>query len=100
MNIFYTRFIFYYCQQVLLPLRAPSLLSPLNDASADIVDDEGSSQLCPDVEFTPPSYVHFTLVTDTETQPLCFIQLLYCVKDMLKLLAFKWLLNELSVEIE
>ena len=61
MNIFYAPFIFYYCQQVLFTLRVSSILSSINDASVDIVDD---------------------------------------VKNMLKFLAFKCVLNELLLETE
>ena len=59
---------FYYCQQVLFTLRVSSLLSPLNDASGDIVVDEGSFQFSPEAEFTSPLYVHITLAANTETE--------------------------------
>ena len=59
---------FYYCQQVLFTLRVSSLLSPLNDASGDIVADEGSFQFSPEAEFTSPLYVHITLAANTETE--------------------------------
>ena len=45
MNTFYIPSIFYYFQQFLFTFRVSSLLSPLNDASGDIVDDEGSCQI-------------------------------------------------------
>ena len=51
---FYFPFIFYYFQQVLFTLRVSSLLSPLNDASGDIIDDEGSFQFSAETEFTSP----------------------------------------------
>ena len=57
-------------QQVLFTLRVSSLLSPLNDASVDIVDDEGS----PEAEFKSPLYVHITFATETP----CLGQLLQC----------------------
>ena len=66
MNTFYNPFFFYHCQQVLFKLRVSSLLSPLNDASVDIVDDEGSFQFSPEAEFTSHLYVHITLAKDTE----------------------------------
>ena len=66
MNIFYILFIFYRCQQALFTLRVSLLLSPLNNAFVDIVDDEGSFQFSPEAEFTFHLYVHITLATDTE----------------------------------
>ena len=57
-------------QQVLFTLRVSSLLSPLNDASVDIVDDEGS----PEAEFKSPLLVHITFATETP----CLGQLLQC----------------------
>ena len=50
--MFYISFIFYYWQQVLCTLRVSSLLSPLSDASVDIVDDEGSFQFSPEGHVT------------------------------------------------
>ena len=44
----------YYCQQVLFTSRVSSLLSLLNNASLDIVDDEGSFQIFPEAEFISP----------------------------------------------
>ena len=78
MNIFHIQFIFYYCQHVLFTLTISSLLSPLNDASVDIVDDQGSFQFSPEVEFTSPSYVHIIVATDTEAESPCFAQFLKC----------------------
>ena len=46
--MFFISFIFYYCQQVLCTLRVSLLLLPLNDASVDIVDNEGSFQFSPE----------------------------------------------------
>ena len=58
---------------------------PLNYASVDIVNDEGSFQVSPKAEFTSPLYVHITLAIDTESELL----LTAAVNNMLKLLAFK-----------
>ena len=73
-------FIFYYYQQV----------SRLNDASVDIRDDEDSFQFSPEAEFTSHLYVHVIFATDTEAELTCNC---YSVKNVLKLLAFKWLLT-------
>ena len=78
MNICYTPFILYYCQQVLFTLRFSSLLSPLNDASVDIVDNEGSLQFSREAELASPSYVHISLAADTDAELLCFTQLPQC----------------------
>ena len=51
------------------------MLSPLNDASVDIVDDEGSFQFSPEAEFASPLHIHATLPTDTEAKPPGFVQL-------------------------
>ena len=82
----------FYIQQVLFALKVSSLLSPLNDTSIDIVDDKGSFQFFLEGEFTSTLYVHVTLATDTEP---C-----YNVKNMLKLLTFKWCLNKLLLKTE
>ena len=71
-------FVFCYCQQVLFTLRNSSLLSPLNEASFDIFDDEGSFQFCPEAEFTSSLYVLIALATDTERESKTFAQLLQC----------------------
>ena len=95
-------FIFYHFQQVLFTVRFSSLLSPLNDASIKVVDDDGSFQFSP--EFTSPFYVHITLA-------MFLLPLQYwsripvftryeSVKDILNFLALKWLLNELLLETE
>ena len=76
MNIFYIPSIFYYCQQVLFTSRVSSLLSPLNDASLDLVDDEGPFQFSPEAEFTSPLYVHITFATDNKAESQCFKELL------------------------
>ena len=70
--------ILYYCQRILFTLRVSSLLSPLNDASGDIVDEEASFQFSPEAEFTSPLYVHITLATNTEAESPCFKQTLQC----------------------
>ena len=57
---FYMSFIFYFCQQALFELRVSSLLSLIDDASVDIVDDEGSFQFSPEGELASPLYVRFT----------------------------------------
>ena len=77
--MFFISFIFYYCQQVLFTLYVSSLLSPLNDASVDTADFfKGYFQFSPEIEFTSPLYVHFTLATDIAVESLCFAQLLRC----------------------
>ena len=97
LNIFYIPFIFWYYQQFLFTLRVSLLLSLLNDASVDISDDEGSFQFSLKAEFISHLYLHVTFAKDTEAElPYnCYI-----VKNMLKLLAFKWLLNELLLETD
>ena len=74
MNIFYIQIIFYYCQKVLFTLRVFLLLSLLNDASVDILDDEVSFQFSPEAIFMSPLYIHITLATDTETESPSFAQ--------------------------
>ena len=99
MNIFYMPFIFYHCQQVLLTLRVSSLLSPLNDAFVDFADDMGSFQFSPETQFTSPytftSSLQQTLKQNHRTSHNCC-----SVKNMLKLVAYKWLLNKLLLETE
>ena len=68
MNIYYISFFFYSHQQVLFILRVSSLLSPLNDASGDNVDDENFFEFSPEAEFISPLYVHITVATDTEAE--------------------------------
>ena len=55
-----------------------SPLSLINDASVDIVDDEGLFQFSSEAEFTSPLYVHITLATDSEAESPYFAQLLQC----------------------
>ena len=74
--LFFTLFIFCYCQQDLFILKVSSLLSPLNEA-----------------EFTSYLYIHITLATDTEVEWPCLTQLL-------KLLVSKKLFKELLFETE
>ena len=93
MNIFYVRFIFYYCQQFLFTLRVSSLLTPLNDNSVDIVNDERSFQFSPEARFTSP--LQQKLKQNYRASRNC-----YAVKNRWKLLVFKRLLNELLVETE
>ena len=45
-----------------------SLLTPLNDASVDIVDEEGSLSFYPEAEFTPFLYIHIPIATETEAK--------------------------------
>ena len=68
MYIFYIPFIFCYCLQLLVTLRVSSLLSSLNDAFVDIVDDEGYFKFSPEAEFTSHLHVHTTLAVDTEAE--------------------------------
>ena len=90
MNIFCISLI---SKQVLFTLRVSLLLSLLNYASADTVDDVDSFQFSSETEFTSHLYVYVTFATDTGAE------LPYCsVKNMLKLLAFRWYLNELLLE--
>ena len=76
----------------MLILRVTSLLSPSNDASVDIVDNEGSFQFSPEAEFTFHLNVQITLATDTEAGSPYFAQLLQCKRHIETLsiqLAFK-----------
>ena len=66
----------------LFTLRVFSLLSLLNDASVDILDDETSFQFSPEAIFISPLYIHITLATDTEAESPCFAQLLQCQKHV------------------
>ena len=74
----------------LIYIKFSSLLSSLNDASIGIVDDEGSFEfslklnLLHPCKFTSP--LQQTLKQDHRTLHNC-----YSVKNILKLLAFKWL---------
>ena len=65
----------------------------LNKASGDFVDDEGSLQYSPEAEFTSP--LQRTLKQNHRASLSC-----YSVTNMLKFLAFKWLLNDLLLETE
>ena len=58
---------------LLFTLKVSSLLSPLNDASGGIVDDEVSFQFSLETEFTSPLYVHIVLGTNTEAELPCFV---------------------------
>ena len=68
--------------------------------SADIVDDESSSELSSKAEFTSPLYIHTTLTTDTKAVAVCLAQLLQYSQNILILLAFKCFLNYVLVETE
>ena len=70
-------------------LRVSSLLSPLNAASVNIVDDEGSCQFSPKAELTSP-------LRQTLKQNHCATKNWYSVKNVEK--AFKCLLNKLMTE--
>ena len=59
-----------------------------------MVDVEGSNQFSHEAEFISLLYVHITFATETEAESTWFAQLIQCW-NMLKLLAFKWILNEL-----
>ena len=67
----------------------------INDASVDIGDDEDSFQFSHEAEFTSDVYVHVNFATDTEAE---LPYNCYSVKNMLKLLAFKWFLKKLLLE--
>ena len=88
MNIFYTLFIFYYWQHVLLALRISSLLLPLNDAFFSFLLSMNLRHL---YTFTSP--LQQTLKWNQRAS-----HNYYSATNMLKLLAFKWLLNELLRE--
>ena len=88
LNIFYIPFIFYYWQQVLFTLRISSLLSPLNDAFFSFLLKLNSHHL----------YTFTSLLQQTLKQNQCASHNCYSVKNILKLLAFKWLLNEVLLE--
>ena len=66
------------------------LLSLINDASVDIVDDQGFSPLSPEIEFT-------SLLQQTLKQKHRALQNCYDVKNMLKLLAYLILNNNLNM---
>ena len=68
-------------------------MSLSNDAFVDIVGDEGSFQFCIETAFTSP--LQQTLKQNHRALHNC-----YKVKNMMKFLAFKWLLNELLFEKE
>ena len=63
-------------------IRVSLLLFPLNEASVDIVDDEGSFQFSPEAEFILDLHVQITLETDTEAVSRCFTQLLHCKRHI------------------
>ena len=96
MNIFYIPFIFFYWEQVLFTLRVSSLLSPLNDASGGIVDDEGFFSFLLKLNshhpntFTSP--LQQTLKQNQRASNNCYI-----AKTMMKPLTLKWPLNEFLV---
>ena len=88
-------------KKVMLPTsfiytKSSPLLSTLNDASGDIIDDEGFLQFFPEAEFTSLLQVQITL-EQTLKQNHRALHNSYNVKNMLKLLAFKWLLKQVIV---
>ena len=89
MNIFDIPFIFYYWEEVLFTLKVSSLLSPLNDASGGIVDEEGFYLFSPEAEFASPLYVQITLKQQSLKQNQRASHNCYCVENMLKPLEFK-----------
>ena len=99
MNIFCLPFIFDYCQQVLFTLRVSSLISQLNDAFVDIFEDEDSFHFSQESKFTSPLCIYIILATDTEAESRASHNC-YSVKNMLTLIAFKWLINELLLARE
>ena len=91
------RFIFYYWEQLSITLRVSSLLWPLNDASVGIVDDQGFfSFLLKLNSHHPCTFTSPLQQTLKQNQRASHNS--YSVKNMLKPLAFKWLLHELLLE--
>ena len=68
----------------LIYIKFSSLLSSLNDASVGIVDDEGSFEVSLKAEFT-------SFFQQTPKKNHCTLHNCNIIKNMLKLLAFKWL---------
>ena len=99
MNIFCLPFIFDYCQQVLFTLRVSSLISQLNDAFVDIFEDDDFFHFSQESKFTSPLCIYIILATDTEAESRASHNC-YSVKNMLTLIAFKWLINELLLARE
>ena len=52
--------------------------SPLNNVSADILNDERSFYFSPEAEFISPLYFHIIFANDTEVESPCFAQMLQC----------------------
>ena len=90
LNIFYIPVIFYYCEQVLFTLRVSSLLSLLNDASVDIVNDEALLSFLLKLN-SHHAYTFTSPLQQTRKQNHPALHNCYSFKNMLKLLAFKWL---------
>ena len=61
---------------MLFKLRVSSLLSPLNNVSLDIADDDSSFQFSLEAQLTSSLQVHITFARNTEAESLCFAQLL------------------------
>ena len=92
MNIFFIPFIFFYWEQVLFTLRVSSLLSPLNDASGGIADDESFFSFLLKLNSHHPCNRHWSRINVLRTTATV---LKTCWSPPL---AFKWLLNELLLE--
>ena len=99
MNKFNILFVLYYSQQVSFTWRVSSLLTPLNDASFDIADDESSFSFLLKLNSHHP-YTFTWSLQQTLKQNHRALHNCYSVKNMLKLLAIKWLSNELFLETE
>ena len=91
--IIYIPFSIYYCCHTLFRIRVFSLLSSFNDASVDIAYDKGSSEFSPKLNTHQPRNWNWNGIT-----VLCTAHNCHSVKNMLKLLAFKWLLIYLLIE--
>ena len=97
--ILHTIYFFHFFKQALFTLGVSSLLSPLNDVSDDIVDDEGYFQFSPKVKFTYP-YTFASRLQQTLKQNHCPSHNCYSFKNITKLLAFIWILKKLLLQTE
>ena len=78
---------------ILFVLRVSSFCNHPNDASVDIIDDEGYFKFSFKAEFT-------STLQETLKQNDCPSHNCHSVKNMVKLLVFIWLLNHLLLETE
>ena len=78
----------------LIYIKSFFIILPLNDASGDIVGDEGSSQVSPEAKFTSPLYTFTSPLQQTLKQNHRASHNWYIVKNMLNFLVFKWLLDK------